>query len=99
MQTIKFNQMYMEKQKIIIVQDTEIRFYNEKDDDFFSLTDIAKRFNARTDQIISNWLRTRSTVDFLGAWEMLHNSHFNPLNFEGIRNQTGSPTFVLTTKD
>lgn len=84
---------------IISVEDTEIRFYTEKEEDFISLTDIARKFNERTDQVILNWLRTRNTVDFLGAWETLHNKDFNPLNFEGIRNQTGSATFVLTITD
>ena len=84
---------------LVSVDGTDIRFYYENEADFISLTDIAKKFSDRTDQIISNWLRTRSTIDFLGAWETLHNSDFNPLNFEGIRNQTGSPTFVLTTSD
>lgn len=87
------------KKATLKVQGIEIRFYKEKDDDFISLTDIAKKFNERTDQIISNWLRTRSTVNFLGAWELLHNASFNPLNFEGIKNQTGEPTFVLSVKD
>jgi hypothetical protein len=91
---------HMGKQaSLITVDGTDIRFYYENEADFISLTDIAKKFSDRTDQIISNWLRTRSTIDFLGAWETLHNADFNPLNFEGIRNQTGSPTFVLTTTD
>jgi hypothetical protein len=92
--------MKQDKQaSLITVEGTDIRFYYENEADFISLTDIAKKFSDRTDQIISNWLRTRSTIDFLGAWETLHNADFNPLNFEGIRNQTGSPTFVLTTTD
>ncbi|NJN35183.1 MAG: KilA-N domain-containing protein [Saprospiraceae bacterium] len=81
------------------VEGTEIRTYSEQNNDFISLTDIAKKFSERTDQVILNWLRTRTTVDFLGAWESLHNSNFNPLNFEGIRNQTGAATFVLTISD
>ena len=85
--------------KTIIVDSTQISFYNENENDFISLTDIAKRFNERTDQIISNWIRTRATVEFLGTWEIIHNSNFNPLNFEGIKNQTGAATFVLTTSD
>ena len=84
---------------VISVEDIQIRFYTEKEEDFISLTDIARKFNERTDQVILNWLRTRNTVDFLGAWETLHNKDFNPLNFEGIRNQTGSATFVLTVTD
>jgi len=89
----------MAKQKKLTVQGTEIRYYEQNKIDFVSLTDIAKKFNKRTDQIISNWLRTRSTVSYLGAWESLHNPNFNPLNFEGIRNQTGAPTFVLSVSD
>jgi hypothetical protein len=89
----------MTKNKEIAVNGVEIRFYEEMEEDFISLTDIAKKFNNRTDQLILNWIRTRSTVEFLGAWEIIHNPNFNPLNFEGIRNQTGSATFVLTISD
>lgn len=89
----------MAKQKILTVQGSEIRFYEEKEGDFISLTDIAKKFNDRTDQVIANWLRTRNTVDFLGAWESLYNADFNSLNFEGIRNQTGAAAFVLSISD
>jgi hypothetical protein len=84
---------------IISVEGTDIRFYQAKESEFISLTDIARRFNERTDQIISNWLRTRATVEFLGAWEILYNPLFNPLNFEGIKSQTGSATFVLSVSD
>ncbi len=87
------------KNATINVEGTEIRIYNENESDFISMTDIAKRFNERTDQVILNWLRTRATIDFLGAWEILYNPNFNPLNFEGIRNQTGAAAFVLTISD
>jgi hypothetical protein len=83
----------------ISVEGTEIRFYKESENDFISLTDIAKRFNERTGQLILNWLRTRSTIEYLGAWEILHNARFNVLNFEDIRNQTGAATFVLAITD
>lgn len=90
----------MAKQATIIsVEGTEIRFYKESDDDFISLTDIAKRFNERTGQLILNWMRMRTTIEFLGAWEILHNANFNVLNFEYIKSQTGSATFVLTISD
>jgi KilA-N domain len=87
------------KETIIIVEGTEIRFYKESDDDFISLTDIARRFNERTGQLILNWMRTRTTIEYLGAWEVLHNASFNVLNFEDIKNQTGSATFVLGIND
>lgn len=85
--------------KTIIVDSTQISFYKEDENDFISLTDIAKRFNERTGQLILNWLRTRTTIEFLGTWEILHNSRFNVLNFEYIKSQTGAATFVLSTTD
>lgn len=89
----------MAKKQTLKVEGTEITFYKERKDDFMSLTDIAKKFNSRTGQIIANWLRTRSTISFLGAWETLHNENFNVLKFEYIKNQTGEPTFVLSVSD
>jgi KilA-N domain len=84
----------------INVDGTEIRIVSEQEEQsFMSLTDIAKRFNERSDQVIGNWLRTRSTLSFLGVWEQMHNPNFNSLNFEGIRNEAGSPTFVLSVSD
>lgn len=88
----------MEK-NVIVVEDTQIRFYQEKEEDFISLTDIAKKFSDRTGQLILNWLRTRSTINFLGTWEKLHNPDFNVLNFENIRSLTGEATFVLSMTD
>ncbi|KAB1065748.1 KilA-N domain-containing protein [Salibacter halophilus] len=53
-----------------------------------SLTDIARhRDPERTDYIIQNWLRNRNTIEFLGIWEKLNNSNFNPIEFEGFRNR------------
>jgi KilA-N domain len=89
----------MAKSIVLTVEGTPIRLISENNEDFISLTDIAKRASDRTDQIITNWLRTRSTIEFLGVWESLNNVNFNPLNFEGIKNQAGTPTFVLTVTD
>lgn len=68
-------------------------------DDFISLTDIARyKDSERTDYIIQNWLRNRNTIEFLGIWEQLYNPNFNPIEFDGIRNQAGLNSFVLTAK-
>jgi KilA-N domain len=84
----------------ITVEGTTIRVLSEKEEqDFYSLTDIAKRFGERSDQIIGNWIRTRTTLSFLAVWEQMNNENFNSLKFEGIRNQAGSPTFVLSIAD
>src|SRR5438270_4838725 len=48
--------------------------------------------------LISNWLRNRNTVEFLGLWERLNNPGFNPVEFDGIRMQTGLNSFSLTPK-
>lgn len=91
--------MAKHKKMTISVDGTEIRYYKEKKDDFISITDIAKKFNERSGQIILNWLRTRSTISFLGAWETIHNNSFNVLTFEDIRNRAGDPTFTLSISD
>lgn len=89
----------MAKTKKIDVQGTEINIYKGEKEDFISLTDIAKHKNPKhTDSIIQNWMRNRNTVELLGFWEQLYNPHFNPLEFEGIRKQTGLNSFVLTPK-
>ncbi len=67
--------------------------------DLICLTDIAKYKNPEhPDDVIRNWLRSRSTVEFLGVWERLNNPGFNPVEFDGIRMQTGLNSFVLTPK-
>lgn len=69
------------------------------DDDFISLTDIASYKNADfPSDVIQNWLRTRSTVEFIGLWERLNNPNFNYLEFEVIDREAGRNAFVLTPK-
>ncbi|MDA3917630.1 MAG: KilA-N domain-containing protein [Deltaproteobacteria bacterium] len=83
----------------INVLDRDIRLYAQNDDDFISLTDIARyKDNKRTDYVIQNWLRNRNTIEFLGIWEHLNNPDFNPIEFDGIRSQAGLNSFVLTSK-
>ena len=80
----------------IFVDSHEIRFYSEREDDFICLTDMAKKINPKTEQVIQNWLRNRNTVEFLGLWEKLHNTIFNHLEFEVIRTNTGLNSYVLS---
>lgn len=87
------------KQTSLIVEGVKIRLYQEKKEDFISLTDIAKKFNERSGQLILNWLRNRNTISFLGAWETIHNETFNVLEFEYIKNKTGDNTFTLSISD
>lgn len=88
----------MSKLKTIEVQGTKITLLDYADSDFISLTDIARSINERTDVVITNWMRNRNTVEFLGVWEQLYNPDFNPIGFDGIRIRTGLNNFFLTVK-
>ena len=62
------------------------------DDDYISLTDIAKYKNPEFPaDVVKNWLRTRSTIEFLGLWEQLNNQDFKPVEFDQfkIKNEGG----------
>ncbi|MBT3169114.1 MAG: KilA-N domain-containing protein [Candidatus Cloacimonetes bacterium] len=81
------------------VNDLEIVFYSEKENEFISLTDMAKfRDPQRTNYIIQNWMRTRSTIEFIGLWEQLHNPNFKSIEFDAFKNEAGSNSFTLTPK-
>ena len=81
------------------VNELEIVLYSEKEEEFISLTDMAKfRDPQRTNYIIQNWMRTRSTIEFLGLWEQLHNPNFNSIEFDAFKNEAGSNSFTLTPK-
>jgi len=89
----------MNKKKKIEVKGTEISIFSEKTDDFISLTDIARyRDSERSDYILQNWMRNRSTIEFMGLWEQFHNPDFNSIEFDGIKNMSGSNSFSLTPK-
>lgn len=73
--------------------------YGGQQGDYISLTDIAKyKTSENPGYVIQNWMRTRSTVRFLGLWESLHNPNFNYLEFEAIEQEAGLNSFVLTPK-
>ena len=89
----------MAKSKKIEVKGTEILVYTEKDDEYISLTDIARYRDAeRSDYILQNWMRNRSTIEFIGLWELFNNPDFNSIEFDGIKNLAGSNSFALTPK-
>jgi len=89
----------MSKRKKIEVLSREVALYQHCEEDFISLTDIARYRDAeRGDYIIQNWMRNRNTIEFLGIWEHLNNPDFNSIEFDGIRNQAGLNSFSLTPK-
>ena len=89
----------MPKSKKIQIENIEISILKQKKDDFISLTDMARFKNAEaTGLVISHWLSTRYTVEFMGLWERLNNSDFNVTEFSNIKNESGSNGFVLSSK-
>jgi hypothetical protein len=69
----------------IVVLDREIALQTRNDEDYISLTDIARYKDADgTDDQIRNWLRNRNTIEFVGIWEQLNNPGFNPVEFDGL---------------
>ncbi len=72
-------------------------YTNDFQNEFISLTDIAKyRNNDDPRFVIQNWMRNRNTVEFLAVWEELHNPNFNRVQFEAVRNEAGLNRFVMT---
>ncbi len=87
----------MAKNKIILVSGTAITVANRGEKDFISLTDIAKFRNSVVPfSVINNWMRSKSTIAFIGLWEKLNNPSFKPIEFQRFRNEAGNNYFVLS---
>jgi len=84
--------------EITVLSET-VRLQRIAQEDFISLTDIAKFKNADAPaDIIKNWLRSRSTIDLLGLWEKLNNPGFKLVEFDQFRFEAGENAFVLSPK-
>ncbi len=91
--------MSKDKRTTIEVKGAAVTVLSQNQQDFICITDIARYKDAeRTDYLISNWLRNRNTIEFLGIWEQLNNPGFNPIEFDGIKKQAGLNSFILTAK-
>lgn len=65
--------------------------------DYISLTDIARYSNpTEPKEVVKNWMRNRNTIEFLGAWEKLHNPNFKGVEFDTFKNQAGLNSFTLS---
>lgn len=80
----------------INVQNAEITVVSHNDDDYISLTDMAR--SQLQEHIIFRWLSLKSTIEYLGEWEKLYNPDFNCTEFGTIKNMAGSNNFVLSVK-
>ena len=78
------------------VQNTEITILTNNEQDYISLTDMAR--SQMQEHIIFRWLSLKSTLEYISEWEMLYNPNFNCTEFGTIKNMAGSNNFVLSVK-
>ncbi len=71
-------------------------YTNDFQNEFISLTDIAKYKSNAPNDVIKNWMRSRDTIEFLGLWESLHNPNFKPVEFDGFKSQAGANAFTMS---
>lgn len=79
--------------------DVEIRLTDQEGEDFICVTDIAKFNSTEPGQVVRNYFRNKNNIDFLGAWEKLHNEKFNYVEFDVIRAEVGSANFTMSAKE
>ena len=91
----------MTKTSIMNVRGIEIALTTINEEDFICITDIvkAKGGDARAADIIKNWIRNRSTIEFLGTWETLYNPNFKVVEFDHFRKEAGLPTFTMSVSN
>jgi len=78
----------MAKKKTINLTGTDIRLLAQREDDFISLTDIAKKIGEPR-ILVQNWMRTRNNLEFLGIWEVMNNPDFKRIEFDAFLYQAG----------
>lgn len=90
----KQNQKTMAKKKEFKVQDVVVRWNTIDDEDYISLTDIAKgdRFS------IYSWMKNRNTIELLIGWEQLYNPHFNRDHLDTVRKDISLNSYRITPK-
>ena len=81
----------------IKVQDTEITISKVNGEDYICITDMLKAKDG--DFFVTDWLRNRNTMEFLGVWERVYNPNFNYGEFAIIRNQSGLNSFKISVKE
>ncbi len=89
------------KNRIITVQNISVTVSIEDTDDYICITDMAaaKSDNSRAADVIKNWIRSRSTLEFLGTWEQIYNPNFKVVEFDHFKQEAGLHTFTLSVTD
>ena len=85
------------KKDTIHAKGIDIGIYtSDYENEYISLTDIAKYKSDDPNDVIKNWMRSRETLEFLGLWEKLHNPDFKPVEFDGFRSEAGLHAFTMS---
>jgi len=81
----------------ITVLSKKVSYYTKSEGDYISLTDLARYKNPdEPKDVVKNWLRSKSVIEFLGLWEKINNPDFKGVEFDPLLKQAGSNTFVLS---
>jgi len=83
--------------KKINTQGLQIYTFQKNESDYISLTDMARYKNPlEPKDVVKNWMRNYSTIEFLGIWERINNSHFKGVEFDSFKNNAGANSFTLS---
>ncbi|GHT31155.1 hypothetical protein AGMMS49574_12430 [Bacteroidia bacterium] len=89
----------MNKKDIITVQGTEVTLYSQREDQYISLTDMAKFKNSEIPAVvISHWMSTVFSVNFMGIWERMNNPNFNLTGFREVKMMMTETGFSISPK-
>lgn len=87
----------MKKNNNIVVKDSSVSTIEEDNELFISLTDMARNKNPEEPKdVVKNWMRSRTTIEFLGIWEQLNNADFKGVEFDSLLFEAGSNSFTLS---
>jgi len=85
------------KNNKILVQNMEVSIKEHQKVDFISLTDIARAKNPdEPKDVVKNWLRSKTTIEFLGLWERINNPNFKGVEFDSFKMEAGSNSFTMS---
>ena len=73
-------------------------FTEDFQNEYISITDIARYKSDEPKDVIKNWMRGKDTLEFLGLWEKLHNPNFKGVEFDAFRTQAGANAFTMSPK-
>lgn len=87
----------MKEKTSFIVKGINVRTFKIENEDYISLTDIARNKNAdEPKDVVKNWMRSKATIEFLGLWEQLNNPDFKGVEFDSFMLGAGSNAFTLS---